>query len=39
MEYLIFNNLLNNILEDIVDFFFKEEGLNKIMIGNYFGEK
>jgi len=39
MEYLISNNLLNNTPEDIADFLFKEEGLNKTMIGNYLGEK
>lgn len=39
MEYLISNNLLNNTPEDVADFLFKEEGLNKTMIGNYLGEK
>lgn len=39
MEYLISSNLLNNTPEDIADFLFKEEGLNKTMIGNYLGEK
>lgn len=39
MEYLISHNLLNNTPEDIADFLFKEEGLNKTMIGNYLGEK
>ena len=39
MEYLVSNNLLNNTPEDIADFLFKEEGLNKTMIGNYLGEK
>lgn len=39
IEYLISNNLLNNTPEDIADFLFKEEGLNKTMIGNYLGEK
>ena len=39
LEYLISNNLLNNTPEDIADFLFREEGLNKTMIGNYLGEK
>ena len=39
MEYLISNKLLNNTPEDIADFLFNEEGLNKTMIGNYLGEK
>ena len=39
LEYLISNNLLNNTPEDIAEFLFREEGLNKTMIGNYLGEK
>lgn len=39
IEYLVINSLLNNTPEDIADFLFNEEGLNKTMIGNYLGEK
>lgn len=38
LEYLISNNLLNNTPEDIAEFLFSAEGLNKTMIGNYLGE-
>ena len=39
IEYLVTNTLLNSTPEDIAYFLFKEEGLNKTMIGNYLGEK
>ena len=39
IEYLVANGLLNETPEDIADFLFKEEGLNKTMIGNYLGEQ
>lgn len=38
IDYLVSNSLLNNTPEDIADFLFQEEGLNKTMIGNYLGE-
>lgn len=38
IDYLVSNNLLNNTPEDVADFLFKEDGLNKTMIGNYLGE-
>lgn len=38
LEYLIKNNLLNETAEDIAKFLFKNDGLNKVKIGEYLGE-
>ncbi|XP_076839099.1 cytohesin-1-like isoform X2 [Brachyhypopomus gauderio] len=39
IKYLLDNDLLVNSPEDIAEFLYKEEGLNKTAIGNYLGEK
>ena len=39
LEYLIENELVKNNPEDIAEFLFKGEGLNKRAIGDYLGEK
>ncbi|XP_057310890.1 cytohesin-1-like [Hydractinia symbiolongicarpus] len=38
LEYLYKNKLLNNTPEDVARFLFKNDGLNKIKIGEYLGE-
>uniref|UniRef100_T2M6C3 Cytohesin-2 n=1 Tax=Hydra vulgaris TaxID=6087 RepID=T2M6C3_HYDVU len=37
-EYLFQNNLINDTPEDIAKFLFKNDGLNKVKIGEYLGE-
>ncbi|XP_071796543.1 cytohesin-1-like isoform X2 [Asterias amurensis] len=39
IEYLIENELLKNTPEDVAQFLYKGEGLNKTAIGDYLGEK
>ncbi|XP_072168510.1 cytohesin-1-like [Diadema setosum] len=39
IEYLIQNNLLKNTAEEVAQFLYKGEGLNKTAIGDYLGEK
>ncbi|XP_076839079.1 cytohesin-1-like isoform X2 [Brachyhypopomus gauderio] len=39
IKYLLDNDLLVNSPEDIAEFLYKEEGLNKTAIGNYLGER
>ncbi|XP_031558600.1 cytohesin-1-like [Actinia tenebrosa] len=38
IEYLVSNGLLNKVPEDVADFLYSGEGLNKTQIGNYLGE-
>lgn len=38
LDYLVKNDLLNNTPEDIARFLYKNEGLNKVKIGEYLGE-
>lgn len=39
IEYLVSNGLLNETPEDVAEFLYTGEGLNKTQIGNYLGEK
>ncbi|XP_014677642.1 PREDICTED: cytohesin-4-like, partial [Priapulus caudatus] len=39
IEYLIEHGLLQNCKEDVAQFLFKGEGLNKTAIGEYLGER
>ena len=39
IQFLIENDLLKNICEDIARFLYKGEGLNKTAIGDYLGER
>ncbi|XP_074649579.1 cytohesin-1-like isoform X2 [Tubulanus polymorphus] len=39
LEYLIEHGLLHNTPEEVAQFLFKGEGLNKTAIGNYLGER
>ena len=39
IEYLIEHDLLKNTAEDVAQFLFKGEGLNKTAIGDYLGER
>lgn len=39
IEYLVENDLLKNTPEDVASFLMKSEGLNKVSIGEYLGEK
>ncbi|XP_071492494.1 cytohesin-1-like [Diadema antillarum] len=39
IEYLIQNNLLKNTAEEVAQFLYKGEGLNKTAIGDYLGER
>ena len=39
IEYLVEQDLLANTPEDIADFLYKGEGLNKSAVGEYLGEK
>lgn len=39
IQFLVENELLQNIFEEIVCFLYKGEGLNKIVIGDYLGER
>ena len=39
LEYLTKNGLINETPEDIAKFLYKNDGLNKIKIGEYLGEK
>jgi len=39
IEYLVQHGLLNNTTQDIADFLYKGEGLNKTAIGEYLGER
>jgi len=39
IEYLIEHGLLSNTAEDVAQFLFKGEGLNKTAIGDYLGER
>lgn len=39
IQFLIENDLLKNICEDIVQFLYKGEGFNKMVIGDYLGER
>ncbi|XP_076345242.1 cytohesin-1-like isoform X2 [Tachypleus tridentatus] len=39
IEYLIDHNQLENTFQDVAQFLYKEEGLNKTAIGDYLGER
>lgn len=39
IQFLIENGLLKNTCEDIAQFLYKGEGLNKTAIGDYLGER
>lgn len=39
IQFLIENDLLKNTCEDIAQFLYKGEGLNKTAIGDYLGER
>ena len=39
IEYLIEHGLLSHTAEDVAQFLFKGEGLNKTAIGDYLGER
>jgi len=39
IEFLILHNLVKETPEDVAQFLYKEEGLNKTAIGDYLGEK
>ena len=39
IEYLIEHELLKNTAEDVAQFLYKGEGLNKTAIGDYLGER
>lgn len=39
IQFLIENDLLQNTAEDIAQFLYKGEGLNKTVIGDYLGER
>ena len=39
IEYLIEHGLLQNTPEDVAQFLYQGEGLNKTAIGDYLGEK
>jgi len=39
LEYLTKNALVNETPEDIAKFLYKNDGLNKVKIGEYLGEK
>lgn len=39
IQFLIENDLLQNTPEDIAQFLYKGEGLNKTVIGDYLGER
>lgn len=39
IQFLIENELLKNTCEDIAQFLYKGEGLNKTAIGDYLGER
>lgn len=39
IEYLVEHNLLRSTAEDIAQFLYKGEGLNKTAIGDYLGER
>lgn len=39
IQFLIENDLLQNSPEDVAQFLYKGEGLNKTVIGDYLGER
>ena len=39
IEYLVEHGLLNHTAEDVAEFLYKGEGLNKSAVGDYLGEK
>lgn len=39
IQFLLENDLLQNTPEDIAQFLYKGEGLNKTVIGDYLGER
>jgi len=39
VQFLISHNLVKDTAEDVAEFLYKEEGLNKTAIGDYLGEK
>jgi len=39
IQFLISHNLVKDTAEDVAEFLYKEEGLNKTAIGDYLGEK
>lgn len=39
IQFLIENDLLKNTSDDIAQFLYKGEGLNKTAIGDYLGER